>query len=92
MLSNRRETSSTCMLICLFVLSGTHESMAAEQKAPPTVTVPAPAKPASKDKALYDSDDSTIVKKSRQNICHDQKSGSFDATIHYRAYRGPYRL
>ncbi len=87
MLSNRRETSRACLLICLFMLSGTQESSGAEQKPLPTVAVPAPAKPDSKDKALYDSDDPTIVKKSRQDICHDQKSGSFAGTIHYRAYR-----
>ncbi len=46
----------------------------------------APA-PAAGDKALYDSDDDTIVKKSRDGICHDSSSGRFVRTLHYRAYR-----
>ena len=37
--------------------------------------------------ALYDSDDATIVKKSREGICHDYKSGNFERTVHYVAYR-----
>lgn len=37
--------------------------------------------------ALYDSDDATIVKKSREGICHDYKSGNFERTAHYVAYR-----
>jgi hypothetical protein len=37
--------------------------------------------------AVYDSDDATIVKKSREGICHDYRSGSFEHTLHYVAYR-----
>ena len=37
--------------------------------------------------AIYDSDDQTIVKKSREGVCHDYKSGSFLRTTHYTAYR-----
>jgi hypothetical protein len=37
--------------------------------------------------AVYDSDDQTIVKKSREGVCHDYKSGSFARTTHYIAYR-----
>lgn len=49
---------------------------------------PAPATaPVAGDKALYDSDDDTIVKKSRDGICHDAGSGRFVRTLHYRAYR-----
>jgi hypothetical protein len=36
---------------------------------------------------LYDTDDRTIVKKSRTGICHDSRSPNFDGTIHYAAYR-----
>jgi hypothetical protein len=37
--------------------------------------------------ALYDSDDHTIVKKSRDGVCHDYTSGHFEHTVHYTAYR-----
>jgi hypothetical protein len=37
--------------------------------------------------ALYDSDDATIIKKSREGICHDYRSASFERTEHYTAYR-----
>lgn len=40
-----------------------------------------------KDKALWDTDDPTIVKKSRNNICHDKNDPSFAQTEHFRAYR-----
>jgi hypothetical protein len=43
--------------------------------------------PAVADRALYDSDDVTIVKKSRDGICHDASSAGFARTLHYRAYR-----
>src|SRR5258706_9856044 len=48
---------------------------------------PATAANAAKDKALFDTDDESIVKKSLNGICHDATSGSFDDTIHFRAYR-----
>lgn len=38
-------------------------------------------------RALYDSDDPAIVKKSRSNICYDSSSGRFTEIIHYTAYR-----
>lgn len=40
-----------------------------------------------KDKALWDTDDQTIVKRSRNDICHDSSSSSFVKTEHFRAYR-----
>ena len=43
-----------------------------------------PAKP--DGKALYDSDDPTIVKKSRKNICYDSSDGRFGKIDHYTAY------
>lgn len=50
--------------------------------------VPAPAQtPAKPDKALYDTEDPTIIKKSRSNICHDRTSGSFGLTTSFKAYR-----
>ena len=36
---------------------------------------------------LYDSDDQTIVKKSRTGVCHDNRSPNFDGMMHYTAYR-----
>lgn len=39
------------------------------------------------DKALWDTDDQTIVKRSRNNICHDKSDPSFEQTVHFRAYR-----
>jgi hypothetical protein len=39
------------------------------------------------DKAIMDTDDPNIVKLSRSGICHDQSSGAYEATLHYRAYR-----
>jgi hypothetical protein len=36
---------------------------------------------------LYDSDDPTIVKKSRNDICYDSSNGRFEEIIHYTAYR-----
>lgn len=50
--------------------------------------LPAPVeKPAKVDKALYDTDDQTIIKKSRSDICHDRTSGSFNLTTNFKAYR-----
>lgn len=46
----------------------------------------APARPAG-DKALFDTDDPTIVKRSSAGVCHDRKSPSFEATVHFRGYR-----
>lgn len=37
--------------------------------------------------ALYDSDDTAIVKKSRNGVCHAASSPSFGQTIHYTAFR-----
>ena len=48
-------------------------------------TAATPAKHAGK--ALYDSDDPTIVKKSRGNICYDSTSGRFTEMVHFTAYR-----
>jgi hypothetical protein len=39
------------------------------------------------DKALFDTDDPTIVKRSSAGVCHDRKSPSFEATVHFRGYR-----
>jgi len=50
-----------------------------------SVEATAPAKRAGR--ALYDSDDATIVKKSRANICYDASSGRFTEIIHFTAYR-----
>jgi hypothetical protein len=55
--------------------------MPMNQRAPATSTG------AASDKALFDTDDESIVKKSLNGICHDANSGSFDDTIHFRAYR-----
>lgn len=49
-------------------------------------TPPSASKPAA-DKALFDTDDPTIVKRSSAGVCHDRKSPSFEATIHFRGYR-----
>lgn len=53
---------------------------------PPRVPTPVQA-PAKADKALYDSEDQTIIKKSRNNICHDRTSGAFVLTTAFKAYR-----
>lgn len=45
----------------------------------------APAKHAGK--ALYDSDDPSIVKKTRNNNCYDSSNGRFTEIVHYTAYR-----
>jgi hypothetical protein len=37
--------------------------------------------------ALYDSDNATIIKKSREGICHSYRSANFERTVHYTAYR-----
>ena len=47
----------------------------------------APVAPKLDQWALYDSDDGTIIKKSRSGICHDWHSGNFKKTEHYTAYR-----
>lgn len=47
----------------------------------------APKPPKLDQWALYDSDDHTIIKKSREGVCHDYKSGNFERTVHYTAYR-----
>ncbi|HEU4532203.1 MAG TPA: hypothetical protein VFR59_13505 [Steroidobacteraceae bacterium] len=41
----------------------------------------------SSDKAFFDTADQTIVKRSRQNICHDRTHAKFKETLHFRAYR-----
>jgi hypothetical protein len=38
------------------------------------------------DKALYDSDDRIVVRKSRSGICHDPSSPSYTQTKNYTAY------
>jgi len=38
------------------------------------------------DKALYDSDDRIVVRKSRSGICHDSSSPSYSQTKNYTAY------
>jgi len=50
---------------------------AAEQPSPPSKRG---------SKALYDSDDPTIIKKSRNNICYDSSDGRFATIFHYTAY------
>jgi len=37
--------------------------------------------------AVYDSDDATIIKKSREGVCHSYHSANFERTVHYTAYR-----
>jgi hypothetical protein len=39
------------------------------------------------DKALWDTEDQNIVKRSGNNICHDKNDPSFQQTVHFRAYR-----
>ncbi|HZF26341.1 MAG TPA: hypothetical protein VEZ88_08770 [Steroidobacteraceae bacterium] len=39
------------------------------------------------DKAVWDTDDTAIIKKSRNNICHDKSDPSFAQTEHFRAYK-----
>jgi hypothetical protein len=38
-------------------------------------------------KAIWNSDDQTIVKKSRSGICYDSSDGRFGRTVHFTAYR-----
>jgi hypothetical protein len=40
----------------------------------------------SEDKALWDTEDQNIVKRSLNNICHDKYDASFKKTLHFRAY------
>jgi hypothetical protein len=47
----------------------------------------APVAPKLDQWALYDSDDGTIIRKSRSGICHDWHSANFRQTQHYTAYR-----
>lgn len=74
-------------VLCAALMTGlvgvTAAGMAASQ-AP--AASPAASKPAA-DKALFDTDDPTIVKRSSAGVCHDRKSPSFEATIHFRGYR-----
>ena len=42
---------------------------------------------ADKDKAVWDTDDPGIVKRSRNDICHDSSDPSFAKTDHFRAYK-----
>ena len=37
-------------------------------------------------KAIYDSDDPAIIKKSRGDICYDSGDGRFEGIVHYTAY------
>jgi hypothetical protein len=76
-----RIASSALCLALIGLLSGPAVSQAASQ-APAT---PAAAKGV--DKALFDTDDPTIIKRSTAGVCHDRKSPSFEATIHFRGYR-----
>jgi hypothetical protein len=73
----RIESTLLCLVIAAGLLSAAPSGRAASQ---------GPAKPAA-DKALFDTDDPTIVKRSSAGVCHDRKSPSFEATIHFRAYR-----
>jgi len=40
-----------------------------------------------KDKAIFDTDDTTIVKRSRNNICHVASDPAFAQTQRFKAYR-----
>lgn len=41
----------------------------------------------SKDKAIFNTDNPNIIKRSRDNVCHDRTSEHFARTVHFRAYR-----
>jgi hypothetical protein len=47
----------------------------------------APKAPKLDQWAVYDSDDGTIIKKSREGVCHSYKSSNFVRTVHYTAYK-----
>ncbi len=50
-------------------------------------SVVSPPSPSKHDgKALYDSDDPNIIKKSRVSICYDSSDGRFTGINHYTAY------
>ena len=54
----------------------------------PPAKPPAPTQvPAKVDRMLYDTEDPTIIKKSRNDICHDRTSGAFKLTTSFKAYR-----
>lgn len=73
----RAVSTLVCLAVTAGLLSVAPSGRAASQ---------GPARPAA-DKALFDTDDPTIVKRSSAGVCHDRKSPSFEATIHFRAYR-----
>lgn len=76
--------------VFLGFVSAISMSSASAGEPPPRVPTPAQvpaAKPATADKMLYDTEDPTIIKKSRNNICHDRTSGAFALTTAFKAYR-----
>lgn len=68
------------------VASGGQPRKGAVVPPPTTSTSAASPPPRVRSKALYDSDDPTIIKKSRGNICYDSSDGRFAGIHHYIAY------
>jgi hypothetical protein len=79
----RAVSNRLCLAVTTVLMSVAHAGHAASQAPGSPATA---AKPAV-DKALFDTDDPTIVKRSSAGVCHDRKSPSFEATIHFRGYR-----
>jgi hypothetical protein len=75
------------MLLCLAITTGLLIGAPAGHAASQVTGSPATASKPAADKALFDTDDPAIVKRSSAGVCHDRKSPSFDATIHFRGYR-----
>ncbi|MEQ1579840.1 MAG: hypothetical protein ABL964_04555 [Steroidobacteraceae bacterium] len=74
-------------LLCLAITTGLLSTAPAVRAASQAPGSPATAAKAAADKALFDTDDPTIVKRSSAGVCHDRKSPSFEATLHFRGYR-----
>ena len=74
-------------LLCLAITTGLLSVAPSGHAASQAPGSPAAAAKPAADKALFDTDDPTIVKRSSAGVCHDRKSPSFEATIHFRGYR-----
>lgn len=74
----RTAISNVMMIALLIAGSGSHLSWAGSQS---------PPVPPIEDKAFFDTSDLTVIKRSRNNICHVPGSPSYSQTLEFRAYR-----
>jgi hypothetical protein len=86
---NRRRTAWTLIGVAAagaITLALALEAPAERTDAPPVEEAPVEEAPV-EDLAIFDTDDRSIVKRGRNNVCRDRNDLGFDDVLHFRAYR-----